>query len=35
MSQWGAQGMALGGKSAEEILKHYYLGIEITTLGGA
>ena len=35
MSQWGAQGMALGGKSAEEILKHYYHGIEITTLGGA
>jgi stage II sporulation protein D len=35
MSQWGAQGMALGGKSAEEILRHYYLGIEITTLGGA
>jgi SpoIID/LytB domain protein len=35
MSQWGAQGMALGGKSAEEILKHYYLGIEITSLGGA
>ncbi len=34
MSQWGAQGMALGGKSAEEILKHYYLGIEITTIGG-
>ena len=34
MSQWGAQGMALGGKSAEEILKHYYLGIEITTLDG-
>ena len=34
MSQWGAQGMALGGKSAEEILKHYYLGIEITTLSG-
>lgn len=34
MSQWGAQGMALGGKSAEEILKHYYLGIEITSLGG-
>ncbi|HKC91475.1 MAG TPA: SpoIID/LytB domain-containing protein, partial [Candidatus Limnocylindria bacterium] len=26
MSQWGAQGMALGGRSAEEILKHYYLG---------
>jgi stage II sporulation protein D len=35
MSQWGAQGMAIGGKSAEEILKHYYLGIEITSLGGA
>ncbi len=35
MSQWGAQGMALGGKSAEEILKHYYQGSEITTLGGA
>jgi SpoIID/LytB domain protein len=35
MSQWGAQGMALAGKSAEEILKHYYLGIEITNLGGA
>ena len=35
MSQWGAQGMALGGKSAEEILKHYYLGIDITSLGGA
>jgi SpoIID/LytB domain protein len=34
MSQWGAQGMALGGKSAEEILKHYYFGIEITTIGG-
>ena len=35
MSQWGAQGMALGGKSAEEILTHYYRGIEITSLGGA
>src|SRR5437763_1420574 len=35
MSQWGAQGMALGGQSAEEILKHYYLGIDIATLGGA
>jgi peptidoglycan hydrolase-like amidase len=35
MSQWGAQGMALSGKSAEEILKHYYPGIEITSLGGA
>lgn len=35
MSQWGTQGMALGGKSAEEILKHYYLGIDITSVGGA
>ena len=35
MSQWGAQGMALGGKSAEEILKHYYLGIDLVNLGGA
>ena len=35
MSQWGAQGMAVSGKSAEEILKHYYLGIDITTVGGA
>jgi stage II sporulation protein D len=35
MSQWGAQGMALAGKSAEEILKYYYRGIEITSLGGA
>jgi stage II sporulation protein D len=35
MSQWGAQGMALGGKSAEEILRHYYLGIDLTTLSGA
>jgi stage II sporulation protein D len=35
MSQWGAQGMALAGKSAEEILKHYYRGIEITTIEGA
>ncbi|HEY7624807.1 MAG TPA: SpoIID/LytB domain-containing protein [Candidatus Limnocylindria bacterium] len=35
MSQWGAQGMALGGKSAEEILTHYYQGIQLTTIGGA
>ena len=35
MSQWGAQGMALAGKSAEEILTHYYQGIAITNLGGA
>lgn len=35
MSQWGAQGMALGGKSAEQILKHYYQGIALTNIGGA
>lgn len=34
MSQWGAQGMALGGASAEQILKHYYTGIALTTVGG-
>ncbi|TME42603.1 MAG: SpoIID/LytB domain-containing protein, partial [Chloroflexi bacterium] len=34
MSQWGAQGMALGGTNYEQILKHYYTGIELTTVGG-
>jgi len=34
MSQWGAQGMALAGASAAEILTHYYPGIAITTIGG-
>jgi len=34
MSQWGAQGMALGGANYEQILKHYYTGIELTTVGG-
>jgi len=34
MSQWGMQGMAMAGKSAEEILKHYYVGIELTDIGG-
>ncbi|WZL73623.1 stage II sporulation protein D [Clostridiaceae bacterium 35-E11] len=29
MSQWGANGMAEKGHSYEEILKHYYVGIEI------
>lgn len=29
MSQYGAQGMALDGYSYEEILKHYYSGVEI------
>ncbi|WP_243633393.1 stage II sporulation protein D [Paenibacillus xerothermodurans] len=29
MSQWGANGMAREGKTAEEIVKHYYTGIAI------
>lgn len=29
LSQYGAQGMALEGYNYEEILKHYYLGVEI------
>ncbi len=29
MSQWGAKGMAESGYSCEEILKHYYTGVEI------
>jgi stage II sporulation protein D len=29
MSQWGANGMAKEGKSAEEIIQYYYKGIEI------
>lgn len=32
MSQWGANVMAKAGKTYEEILKHYYTGIEITNL---
>ncbi len=35
MSQWGAQGAALAGMSAEQILKHYYTGIGLTDIGGA
>ena len=34
MSQWGAQGMALAGASAEQILTHYYQGIVVTSVGG-
>ncbi len=30
MSQWGANAMAKNGSSYEEILKHYYQGVEIT-----
>ena len=29
LSQWGAQAMALEGKTCEEIIKHYYTGVEI------
>lgn len=29
MSQWGANGMAKEGYSFEEILKHYYVGVEV------
>lgn len=32
MCQWGAYGMARKGKNAEEILKFYYPGAEITTI---
>ena len=35
MSQWGAQGMALGGANYEQILKHYYTGTQLTNVGGA
>jgi SpoIID/LytB domain protein len=35
MSQWGMQGMANAGKTYEQILKHYYLGIALTQVGGA
>jgi stage II sporulation protein D len=34
MDQTGAYGMALEGATFEEILKHYYQGIQITALGG-
>ncbi|MDB4868825.1 MAG: spoIID, partial [Cohnella sp.] len=30
MSQWGAEGMAQSGYTAEEIVKHYYSGTQIT-----
>ncbi len=32
MSQWGAQGMALAGSTFDEILGHYYTGIELRAL---
>jgi stage II sporulation protein D len=34
MSQWGAQGMALGGASYQQILAHYYVGTALTAVGG-
>ncbi|MGH2500270.1 MAG: SpoIID/LytB domain-containing protein, partial [Candidatus Limnocylindria bacterium] len=34
LSQWGMQGMALQGASAERILTHYYRGIALTDIGG-
>ncbi len=34
MSQWGAQGMALGGAGYPEILAHYYTGTSLTNVGG-
>jgi len=32
MSQWGARKMADDGKSAEEIIEHYYTGVELVEL---
>lgn len=32
MSQWGANGMAKAGKSYSDILKHYYTGVEISSV---
>jgi stage II sporulation protein D len=34
MSQWGAQGMALGGSSYQQILAHYYIGTALVAVGG-
>lgn len=30
MSQYGANGMAADGKDYQEIVKHYYQGVEVT-----
>lgn len=32
MSQWGANGMALAGKSYTDILRYYYTGVEVTSV---
>jgi stage II sporulation protein D len=34
MSQWGAQGMAADGRTFDEILRHYYTGIELRQYAG-
>ena len=34
MSQWGMQGMALAGASYDEILTHYYQGVQLTKIAG-
>lgn len=34
LSQWGMQGMALAGKTYEDILTHYYRGVALTEVGG-
>ena len=35
MSQWGAQGLALEGQTYDQILTHYYTGIDLRVLSGA
>ncbi len=35
MSQYGANGMALAGSSYEDIVHHYFSGVEITSIGEA
>ena len=32
LSQWGAYGMADQGASAEEIIQHYYTGVDLVEL---
>ncbi len=34
MSQWGAEAMGRGGATTEQILLHYYQGIQLTAVGG-
>lgn len=35
MSQWGANGMAKEGRTAEEIVKHYYTGVQLGKADGS